>query len=178
MPVVDPAPVNVAAAGSLLPEQPASARAPAARTATLDKPRFIEISIQCLVHQGRSGTLKSCTSHARRCGSARGRETDCRPIFQPTTSWVVQATLNVRCGCRVDKSALPACYQWEKLAEVCLGLSAERVSIDGVDAVAADIAETPAASVRGSTEQAGETVTGQPPARSRSYRRGAASAQR
>lgn len=61
MPVVDPAPVNVAAAGSLLPEQPASARAPAARTATLDKPRFIGISVQCLVHQGRSGTPKSCT---------------------------------------------------------------------------------------------------------------------
>lgn len=31
--------------------------------------------------------------------------------------------------------ALPGCYQWEKLAEVCFGLPAERVTIDGVDEV-------------------------------------------
>lgn len=59
-----------------------------------------------------------------------------------------------------------------------LGLSAERVTIDGVDAVVADIAEIPAANVRASTGQAGETVTGDAPTRSRSHRRGAATAKR
>ena len=45
---IDPALVDVAAAGSLPPEQPASATAPRARTTTPDKPRFISISVQRL----------------------------------------------------------------------------------------------------------------------------------
>ncbi len=42
------------------------------------------------------------------------------------------------------KLALPRCYQWETLAGLCLGLPAQRVTIDGVDGSAADIAKIPA----------------------------------
>jgi hypothetical protein len=40
------------------------------------------------------------------------------------------------------------CYQWEKLVGLCLGLLAPRVTIDGVDVSAADIAKIPARNVR------------------------------
>jgi hypothetical protein len=58
------------------------------------------------------------------------------------------ATLSVRCGVPGRQVALPRCYQYEKLAELCLGLSAERVTIYGVDVSAADIARIPAGNVR------------------------------
>src|SRR4051794_3847122 len=55
---VDAALVDVAAAGTSLPEQPASASAPSATTATLHKPRFIAASVHPWVYRRRAGLRK------------------------------------------------------------------------------------------------------------------------